>query len=133
MFFYKFFPFRYLRFQEMAAKGVIDPNKLPPTDEAAYQHCLRAFYQTAVWKSLDPFCLEAGEWGWSHVDGFYSPVMNSVDCAPENLLKFVRCKCKAGCSSSLCSCRKHGLSCVPACKNCHGDCENCTVSELNLK
>ena len=107
----------------MAAKGVLDPSKLPPTEDAAYHHCLRVYFQVIVWDTLDQFCLDPTEWGWNLTDGIFTPIQTTVDCAPPELLKFVRCKCNTGCASANCSCKRHGLSCVPACKNCRGDCE----------
>ena len=57
--------------------------------------------------------------------------MSDINAAPENLLKFVRCKCKLSsknpCGTSMCSCRKHGLKCVTACEDCRG--ENCNNAE----
>ena len=53
--------------------------------------------------------------------------------APDDLLEVICCNCKAGCSSNRCSCRYHGIHCVVACGNCHGEgCENaeaCIVDE----
>ena len=51
------------------------------------------------------------------------------DIAPENLLKFMRCKFKLTsknlCGSSTCSCCKNGLKCVTACGGCcGGGCNN---------
>lgn len=57
--------------------------------------------------------------------------MTDLDAAPDSLLKFVCCKCKLSskhpCSTNICSCHKHGLKCVTACKDCHG--EGCNNSE----
>ena len=49
--------------------------------------------------------------------------MTDLDPAPSHLHQFVRCKCKAEnrrCSTSICSCRKHGLKCVSFCRTCRG-------------
>ena len=124
----KNYQLRYKKYIDLAAKGIVDPSKLPPTDSAAYQHTLRAVYQATVWDKLDEFCLDPCQYGWDLVDSFHSPVANSQSCAPDNLLKLVRCKCKSGCQSALCSCRKHGLSCAVACQNCRGTCENSQVA-----
>jgi hypothetical protein len=47
-----------------------------------------------------------------------------MDVAPPDILNVVRCKCSAEtanpCNTQVCSCRKHGLQCVSACKNCIG-------------
>ena len=55
--------------------------------------------------------------------------MTDLEAAPENLLKFVRCKCKLTsrnpCGTNLCSCHKNGLKCVAACGDCRGEgCNN---------
>ena len=48
-----------------------------------------------------------------------------MEAAPEWLLKVVRCNCKTTsqkqCSTKICSCRRNGLHCVPACGQCHGE------------
>ena len=111
----------------MAAKGTIVPSKLPPTDHAAFQHCLRVYFQLMVWETLDQFFMDPIGWGWQKIDDSYTPVQNTIECAPDEILKFVRCGCKAGCSTANCSCKKHGLLCVAACKHCRGDCENSQV------
>ena len=124
--------FRYLKYQDGVARGLVEPSKLPPSEDAAHQHSLRVYLQTSIWKSLDVFCLDPCEWGWAMVNNVYEPVALSIECAPDQLLKFVRCKCKSGCSSNLCSCRKHGLCCVPSCKHCCGSCDNSGVIIGNI-
>ena len=47
-------------------------------------------------RSLAVFCLDPCEWGWAMVNGVYEPVALSIECAPDQLLKFVRWKCKVG-------------------------------------
>ena len=79
-----------------------------------------------VWETLDEDGFDPLEWGWSAEDGL-QPVKTDKPVAPSELLNFIRCKCKSGCTSKLCSCRKHGLVCVAACKNCRGDCKNAEV------
>ena len=41
------------------------------------------------------------------------------------LLKDVRCSCnmssKNPCGTALCSCRKSGINCISACRNCYGE------------
>ena len=63
------------------------------------------------------------------------PVKTDQQIAPDNLLKIIRCNCKATskspCSTKLCSYRKHGLSCMQSCGECHGEtCENREVINL---
>ena len=56
--------------------------------------------------------------------------MTDLNAAPDNILCFIWCNCsiskKRPCSTNTCSCKKHGLVCVSACRNCNGiDCEKC--------
>ena len=44
---------RFLKFQKQAVKGKIDPDRLPPTEDAATQHALRVHLQIAVWHNLN--------------------------------------------------------------------------------
>ena len=61
------------------------------------------------------------------------PVTTDNPAAPDELLNVVCCKCKLSsqrpCTTKLCSCMKHGLSCVAACKHCNG--EQCLNSEVH--
>ena len=43
----------------MACKGMISPEKLPPTKRAAYFHGLRAHYQILLWSLIDGLELNA--------------------------------------------------------------------------
>ena len=74
------------------------------------------------------------EWGWKLESNIWSSIMTDLDAAPENLLKFIQCKCKVSsknpCGTNLCMCRKNGLKFVPACGNCRG--EACNNSEENV-
>ena len=111
----------------MAAKGLVDPNKLPPTEQVAYQHTRRSKYQALAWNNLDESALNPTDYGWQIVDGIHFPVLNPVACAPDELLNLIRCKCKGSCKNMSCSCKKHGLNCAVACQNCRGSCENTKV------
>lgn len=69
--------------------------------------------------------------GWKLCIGKCMPVTTYSPVAPDNILNVVWCKCHVSSrrpsSSILCSCHKHGLECVVACKDCHvTDCENVT-------
>jgi len=62
-------------------------------------------------------------------DGMYVPVPTDMQPVPEDMLSVIACKCKTStknpCSSQICSCRKHGMQYVAACKRCCGkECEN---------
>ena len=105
-------------------KNVLDPQKLPPTEGAAYYHSLRVHCQVIIWIKLNVDALDPRLWGWTLQDNEYSLVKTDKDVAPENLLKFVRCKCKLTsknpCGTNTCSCCKNGLKCVTACGDCRG-------------
>ena len=39
---------------------------------------------------------------------------------PLELLKIIHCNCTTDCSTTRCSCQKHGMKCSLACSHCHG-------------
>jgi len=129
---------RYASYYQLttSSTSVVRPERLPPTVNAAKFHVLRAHLQTLQWKTLMSTEASPTDWGWKLHDGHLIPVATDASVAPDNILNVVRCKChfssRKPCNTMLCSCRKHGLECVTACKNCHGvDCENVKVhSEL---
>ena len=104
------------------------PEHLPPTERAAYFHVLRSHLQIIQWQSLMMVELKPEEWGWHVKNSMYIPVPTDIQPAPEDVLTVITGKCKTSkkpCSSQLCSCCRHGLHCVAACKHCNGeDCEN---------
>jgi hypothetical protein len=112
------------------------PERLPPTENAARYHVFRAHLQILQWKCLSTAVVDAVMWGWKLHEGKYIPIANDRDIAPADLLKVVSCKCRSDarkpCGSQLCMCRKYGLSCISACKNCNGvSCENATEISID--
>uniref|UniRef100_A0A7M5WJ49 Tesmin/TSO1-like CXC domain-containing protein n=1 Tax=Clytia hemisphaerica TaxID=252671 RepID=A0A7M5WJ49_9CNID len=84
------------------------------------------------WKELDENVLDPTKWGWQGSDTGLRPIRTIKSVAPPEILKIIKCKCKMSsknpCGTNLCSCRKNGIPCMPACGNCHGmDCNNKTV------
>ena len=123
---------RYVKFMEMVSCGkLLEPERLPPTERAAFHHSLRVHHQVIVWAKLSENALDPKQWGWKLEEKTLTPIMTDLNPAPENLLNFIRCKCKISsrnpCGTNLCSCRKNGLKCVPACGDCRG--ETCNNSE----
>ena len=120
----------------MTAKGDILPEKLPPTPRAGYYDSLRVHLQVVTWESRGEINLDPLEWGWKLNENSLVPIMTDLDPAPSHLIQFARCKCKAENrrrSTSICSCRKHGLKCVSSCGTCRGkSCENNDVRDLNF-
>lgn len=87
--------FRYLKYVDLACKGIIAPEKLPPSERAVYYHGLRSHYQIMLWSILEEdFNIPAIEWGWQMKNNMITPVMTDKEIAPENLTKVIRCKCK---------------------------------------
>ena len=120
---------RYRKYNELIANNkTIQPERLPPTERAAYHHSLRVHLQVMRWIHLDNSKLNALEWGRKLDRGLLRPVMTDAAPAPDDILKFIKCNCKALnnlCGSYQCSCRKNGMKCVPACGICHGlSCSN---------
>lgn len=114
---------------KMSATGSLQPEKLPPTPDAAYYHCLRIHLQIVEWKSLKTVNLEPTDSGWKKDNQVFVPVSTKKEAGPQDILKVVRFKCKSTsrnqCGTALCTCRKNGLKCVAACGDCHGiDCRN---------
>ena len=79
---------------EMVSTGNIDPQKLPPTERVARYHSLRVHLQVTIWEKLTIDEFDPKQWGWRLNGNTLSPIMTDINVAPENLLKFVRCKCK---------------------------------------
>ena len=62
--------------------------------------------------------------GWSKDEGGYLvPTKNVNPAAPEGFVELTTCKCKKGCKTNRCACRKNDLLCSDACY-CGDDCEN---------
>jgi hypothetical protein len=120
---------RHSKYNIMVSKSKATPEKLPPTERAAYFHCLRVHLQVCQWKLLNTCVLDPMEWGWQLVNSKYEPVPTDKEPGPPELLKVIRCSCKPSarshCDTSKCTCRRNGLTCITACGNCRGtDCSN---------
>ena len=119
---------RFLKFQKQASKGKVDPDRLPPTENATQQHALRAHHEITCWKSLDNSYLDPLKWGWEFDNSRkLRPKLSTIPIAPDNLLKIICCNCKDGerqCQTMSCSCMKAGMYCVAACGVCSGQCLN---------
>ena len=122
---------RCARYMHLISDSVseIKPEILPPTERTAHFHCLRVYLQVIQWKHLMAVGINPLQWGWKQVEDKFVPIMTDLEPAPPVILNIIRCKCKSlsqnQCGSDRCTCRKHGLKCVTACKECHGDsCQN---------
>ncbi|VDI40710.1 Hypothetical predicted protein [Mytilus galloprovincialis] len=79
---------------------------LPPTSEAASQHCKRAYYQIQEWTNDSVHMFSPSDWGWVLQGKSLCPIRTILPPAPNNLLHVIRCKCKSGCDTRRCTCRK---------------------------
>ena len=116
---------RYGKYLDMACKGIVTPEKLPPSERTSYSHGLHTHYQVLDWSLLgDDFELSALDWGWKKDNDILVPIMTDISIAPESLTKIIRCKCKVTtknpCGTMICSCRKHGIPCLSSCGECRG-------------
>lgn len=127
------FSTRYNKYMEMISKGVLQPEKMPPTERSAYYHGLRAHYQIVVWKLLnnDEVTLNPSNWGWTVENNKMISIVNDIEIAPSCILKVIRCHCKPSsnqCGSNRCSCKRNGINCAPICGQCRG--EECLNKEV---
>ena len=114
---------RYEKFCTKSARSttVVQPSSIPPTSAAAKFHSLRVYQQVQRWLGVE---LPPEDWGWKFSEGKLLPIMTDLQPAPQKFLEVVRCGCRSGCSSTRCSCKKHGMPCSSACSECRGVCAN---------
>ena len=98
-------------------------------------HSLRVHCQILKWKNEDQTDFSPTQWGWKNCNGSFEPIDTILEPGPAELLNVIRCNCKLStknpCGANNCSCRKNGLPCVTACRNCHGN--SCTnVSKVEI-
>ena len=129
---------RYKKFITMSGRGVINPESLPPTEQAAYYHGLRAFYQIMEWRFFDEDSINPQDWGWKKDGDTLIPIMTTHEYAPSYLQSVVSCTCKLTsknpCSTNKCTCKKNGLPCLPSCSDCGGeDCHNISSNKTSTE
>ena len=86
--------FRHNKYIDLACKGTVSPEKLPPSERVAYYHGIRTHYQIVLWSLIDNFELEVTGWAWKLDDEVITPVITDKEIAPETLTKVIRCNCK---------------------------------------
>ena len=69
-----------MRFHQLAVKSMkgLQPESLPPTDDAALQHSLRVYLQIHQWKSLMEDEIDPTKWGWKECENQLEPVMMTM-------------------------------------------------------
>ena len=101
-------------------KGKFSDTALPPNKDCLSKHVLRANYQAAIWKKGTTAVINAPpvtNHGWNiSQDGKIGVVWMENKCAPDELLKDCNCKCKKGCATLRCSCKKANNKCNDMCQ-----------------
>ena len=112
---------------DMLATGKLQQRTHPCCDQSDFHRqneqrssiTSECILQVMIWKSLN--VVHMGPCEWFVEDGLLSPVMTDMAPAPNDLLKYVRCKCKTSSTNpyntNLCSCQKSRLKCVTACRD----------------
>ena len=115
------------------SKFQYDSKKLPPTSSSLHFAKYRSHLVCNTWKkSLFPVpsYLNPEEYGWEYNtnNNSYETVMTGQLAAPKHIVELRICKCKPGCESLRCSCKKNNLVCTEMymCNNC----KNCPNEEL---
>ncbi|GBM01134.1 hypothetical protein AVEN_27234-1 [Araneus ventricosus] len=72
-------------------------SKLPPTTEAAYQHCRRTFHQVLTWQRE---CLNPSSWRWKLVNKSLMPIYTIKGPAPAKIVSLLTCVCNKGCEKN---------------------------------
>ena len=107
--------------------GKFSDAALPPNDNCLLQHIKRASYQAATWKRATTSIIDTPsptDHGWKiDEEGNIDVIWMTKKCAPDVLLTDCNCKCKTGCSTLRCSCKKANNQCNEMCQ-----CVGCTNS-----
>ena len=78
----------------MSSTSKLKPEKLPPTEKAAYFHCLCVsikFWSGTLYRKI---VRDAINWGWKLLGNILAPIMTDESPAPDELLNIVRCNCQ---------------------------------------
>ena len=122
---------RYKVFMEkVTGAHSIKPVSLPPTEDAARQHFLRAYHQIQTLLGIE---LDLLQYGWKVYGASLVPIFMTQAPASSNLLTYIHCGCKEdNCKTKSCSCVKHGVPCSLSCGKCSGvTCCNPQVPHMN--
>ena len=94
---------------------------IPPPENAIFQHCLRAIYQTGIWSR----CLETFQnlpapniFGWkrsNNTDVPWKPVWITNGEASKECREFVKCQCKGVAGCVRCKCADANMVCTMLC------------------
>lgn len=123
VFFFFLFFCRHNNYFHMTCKGITESKRSPTPDRAACLQGLRKHYTKSLQKHL---FWKKIRWNWTNKDAKKKRLVCWLQLrkiSARDTVKVVRCKCKSTENqrgTNFCTCRKHGLTCVGACRVCHG-------------
>ena len=101
----------------MFTKMQCESKKLPPTPSALEFAKKWSHFITHVWKKSNvasPKYLPVEDYGWKYNPDSktFDAVMTDKFPTPEAIIELSICKCKSGCKSQRCTCRRNNLVCT---------------------
>ena len=118
-----------------------ESEKLPPTKSTLREKILKPHYTSSVLKSahLPSLVLpDSKEFGlrWNSSEKPYESIVTKNLPAPESVIELCICKCKTGCTSLRCMCKKNSMLCTEMClcvDCCNGENDNDNVdSDIDI-
>ena len=110
--------------QDLFSKKSRTLEKIPPTQEALFQHTKSSVYHGEhIWAQTlvtQPVLPTPSEWGCQRDDKSWTPVWTTLPQMKDTCYALIRCSCKTACTR-LCKCVKASLACTGLC-NCGGNC-----------
>ena len=94
------------------------PESLSPTSDALHFHIKRAHYQASIWRQahlVNPELPNPEDMGWKIEEARLKPIIMSFPPVPESCREVIACKCKSGCKTLRCKCKKSNLNCTRGC------------------
>ncbi|CAH1154985.1 unnamed protein product [Phaedon cochleariae] len=103
--------------------GVVKkPEALPPTSDALRLHLLRCHYQVNVWENAHharPEVMDPESYGWRLHQDEYIPILMTLEPVPKACTDILTCNCLSHCLTTMCTCKKNGLTCTKLCHRSH--------------
>ena len=111
----------------MFTKNETLTDSLPPTRSSLMPAIQRANFQSFIWRQADlskPTVLSPIGHGWFLECEQLTSLIRDKACAPDAVLKLIKCACEKSRCLSHCKCTGNGLPCTEMC-NCSGDTTLC--------
>jgi len=82
---------RFAKYMQKIPTSPVLPEKLPPTERAAFYHTLRVHLRVMQWTALNTSITEATDWGWKLEGRQLVPIPTDLEPARADLLKVISC------------------------------------------